>query len=219
VLRQLSCRSGSDMAAVVQPSWHNRSGTRWQNRRGEAVDPSSGGVAAVAGPPSRGCRAEAVEPRQWILGCRAKTVNSCRQAMAAKTWPSSRAVEPWPSSRCRQAVAIKLWPGMRGRPGVAVEPWSWRSYRPGVVVESWSPSRGRRAVAVAAWPWPSTGLGELWPSTVVVEAKQPSRGVVEPWSRSSKTVPSSRGSRAVAMESWPWSHARHPEAAKPWPPS
>ena len=128
-------------------------------------------------------------------------------------------------------MAIKLWPGMRGRPGVAVEPWSWRSYRPGVVVESWSPSRGRRAVAMAAWPsrsghrgvtfkpWLSTGLGELWPSTVVVEAKQPSRGVVEPWSRSSKTVPSSRGSRAVAVESWPWSHARHPEAAKPWPPS
>ena len=178
----------------------------------------------------------AAEPRPLSHGSGSLAVEPRPSIRVARPWPPRRgrravAVEPWPSSRGRQAVAIKLWPGMRGRPGVAVEPWSWRSYRPGVVVESWSPSRGRRAVAMVAWPsrsghrgvtfkpWLSTGLGELWPSTVVVEAKQPSRGVVEPWSRSSKTVPSSRGSRAVAVESWPWSHERHPEAAKPWPPS
>jgi hypothetical protein len=154
VLRQLSCRSGSDMAAVVQPSWHNRSGTRWQNRRGEAVDPSSGGVAAVAGPPSRGCRAEAVEPRQWILGCRAKTVNSCRQAMAAKTWPSSRgsravAVEPWPSSRGHQAVAGDAWPSRCGRRAVVVEELPSRCGCRVVVAKPRPSSRGRGGVAVA----------------------------------------------------------------------
>ena len=144
----------------------------------------------------------ACHPPPWCVTCWSVTT--------AQSWT-------WPSSRGRQAGAIKLWPGMRGRPGVAVEPWSWRSYRPGVVVESWSPSRGRRAVAVAAWPWPSTGLGELWPSTVVVEAKQPSRGVVEPWSRSAVAVKPCH--RVVAVEPWPRSRGNGAMAAIPWLPS
>ena len=193
VLRQLSCRSGSDMAAVVQPSWHNRSGTRWQNRRGEAVDPSSGGVAAVAGPPSRGCRAEAVEPRQWILGCRAKTVNSCRQAMAAKTWPSSRG---------SRAVAMEPWPPSRGRPTVAAALRPWWSGRRAVVMVAKPPCRSSGGeAAVELWPRRAVGYrafaAKPWP---------PSNG------RQAKTV-------AVDTEPWLWRRSHQAMVVKSWPPS
>ena len=152
-------------------------------------------------------------------------VEPCRRAVVIDTCASSSAVEPLPWKLSRRDVAVQSWPWWRhrGRRAAAVEPRPSSRGRQVVAVKHGRQAMAAKQVGKAAdvkcqWSLRLGRVGiavELWPPSVEARINGRKAVVVESWRRGAVTLRAlSRGHRAVVVKLQPPSRVR-----QPWPPN